>query len=90
MRAAGATDEDLHAVRAASYGEEAADRLAELDRQRAAWKARLDAFRKARAAIEGSESDPARRQAAIQQLLDASFTPQEQIRVAAADQQGRP
>lgn len=87
MRAAGASDDDLRAVRVASYGEEAADRLAELDRQRAEWRSRLAEFRDARAQILASETDPARQQAAVQRLLDASFTPREQIRVQAADQQ---
>ncbi|MFT3766811.1 MAG: lipase secretion chaperone [Minicystis sp.] len=85
MRAAGANDADIRAYRVATAGEEAADRLAELDRQRAAWKARLAAFREARAALERSEPDPGRRRAAVQRLLDQSFTPMEQIRVEAAD-----
>jgi lipase chaperone LimK len=81
LRAAGASDEDLHAYRVAVDGEEAADRLDALDQARAAWRARLDAFREARAAIEASQPDPALRAAAVQQLLDASFTPVEQLRV---------
>ncbi|APR82407.1 lipase modulator protein [Minicystis rosea] len=85
MRAAGASDADVHAYRVATVGDEAADRLAALDAERAAWKARLTAFREARAALEQSEPDPGRRSAAIQRLLDRSFSPTEQIRVEAAD-----
>ncbi len=45
MRAAGASDEDVRAYRVAQDGEEAADRLADLDRRRAEWQGRLAAFR---------------------------------------------
>jgi lipase chaperone LimK len=90
MRAAGASDDDLHDYRTATVGEEAADRLAALDRSRAAWSAQLAAFREARAAIVAAEPDPSRQQAAVQQLLDASFTALEQIRVRAADQMETP
>jgi lipase chaperone LimK len=86
MRAAGATEDDIRAHRVATAGEEAADRLAELDRQRAAWRARVAAFRAARAEIARTVADPAQRQAAVQRLLEESFTPMERIRVEAADQ----
>jgi lipase chaperone LimK len=86
MRANGASDDDVRAYRVATVGDAAADRLAELDRRRAAWQARLTAFREARAAILRTENDPDRQRAAVQKLLDGSFTPLEQIRVAAADQ----
>jgi len=85
MRAAGATDDQIREHRIATDGVEAADRLAELDRTRADWKRRLDDFRKARTGLEQSEPDPAQRSLAVQKLLDTSFTPQEQIRVHAAD-----
>jgi lipase chaperone LimK len=90
MRASGATDDDIRAVRVAAYGEEAADRLAALDAQRAEWRRRLDAFRDARAAALQAEGDPARREAAVQAILDASFTPLEQIRVRASGALGGP
>jgi lipase chaperone LimK len=82
---AGAGEDDLRAYRTATAGAEAADRLAELDRRRAAWKARVDAFRAARAALASSEPDPDRRSAATARLLARSFSPLEQIRVDAAD-----
>jgi lipase chaperone LimK len=90
LRAGGASDDDLHDYRAATVGEAAADRLAALDSARAAWSARLTAFREARAAILASEPDPSQQQAAVQQLLAASFTTLEQIRVRAADQMNAP
>lgn len=85
LRAAGASDDDLYRRRVETYGEEAADRLAALDRARAAWRRRVSSYREARAAIERGGGDPARREAAVQALLEASFTPLEQIRVGAAD-----
>lgn len=85
MRAAGASAEEIHAQRVAKLGEAAAERLADLDARRAAWKERLDAFRAARAAIERDEPDEGRRRAAITALLERSFAPLERIRVEAAD-----
>jgi lipase chaperone LimK len=83
LRAAGASDDDIRLYRVENDGEEAEGRLAALDQGRAAWRARLDAYRAARAGIEASQPDPALRGAALQQLLDASFTPTEQLRVHA-------
>jgi lipase chaperone LimK len=86
MRARGASDDEIRAYRVAHVGEEAAERLGELDAQRAAWRERLDAFREARAKILREERDPGAQQIAVKQLLDTSFTTLEQIRVRAADQ----
>ncbi len=87
MRAAGAGDDQIAAARAAAFGPEAAARLAELDRTRAAWDARLARFRAARAALLADPGlDDAERSRRIAELLASSFTPQEQIRVAALDQ----
>ena len=83
MRAEGATDEDVYAKRVESLGAEAADRLAALDKERAAWKARVEAFRKERDALAAKTADDAAFQAAEQALLDRSFTPLEQRRVRA-------
>lgn len=83
LRDAGASDEELHAHRAATVGPEAADRLAELDRQRAAWQRRLDAFAGARADLEATVVDPGERRAAEEALLGRSFTPEERLRVRA-------
>jgi len=85
MRAEGASDDEIRRFREERWGEEAAGRLADLDKQRAEWNKRLEAFRQKRAELEASISDPARRDAAVQKLLEESFTPQEQIRVSALD-----
>ncbi|WP_437971455.1 lipase secretion chaperone [Sorangium sp. So ce260] len=80
---AGASEEELHAHRVATVGPDAADRLAELDRQRAAWQQRLDAFEDARAAIAATVADPEARRAAEEALLARAFTPEERLRVRA-------
>ncbi|XXX81775.1 lipase secretion chaperone [Sorangium sp. So ce134] len=83
LRAAGASDEELHAHRVATVGPEAADRLSELDRQRSDWRRRLDEFEGARAAIAAGEADPEARRAAEEALLARAFTPEERLRVRA-------
>jgi lipase chaperone LimK len=85
LRAAGHSDEEIRSHRVANVGEAAADRLEALDAQRDAWKQRLQAYRAARAAIAEKISDPAAQRAAEAQLLEASFNPQERLRVAALD-----
>ncbi|WP_438030117.1 lipase secretion chaperone [Sorangium sp. So ce233] len=83
LREAGASDEELHAHRVAAVGSEAADRLAALDRQRAAWQERVDAFAGARASIEATLADPEARREAEEALLAGAFTPEERLRVRA-------
>jgi lipase chaperone LimK len=85
MRAAGATDEEIQRHRVATVGEAAAERLKGLDEQRAEWKRRLRAFQAEREAIARSQPDPVARQAAVDKLLEASFSPEERLRVKAAD-----
>ncbi|RYZ44082.1 MAG: lipase chaperone [Myxococcaceae bacterium] len=85
LLAVGATAEELHQHRLSTVGPEATDRLEALDRERAWWKQRLADFRAKREALARSEPDPARRQAAAQRLLFDSFTPEERLRVEAAD-----
>jgi lipase chaperone LimK len=85
LRAAGAGDAEVQGYRVANDGAEAADRLAELDRRRAAWSARIEAFRAARAEIVRTEPDPDQQRLAVRQLLEASFTTLEQVRVDATD-----
>jgi len=86
MRAAGAGDDQIAAARTAAFGPEAAARLAELDRSRAAWDARLARFRAARAQLLADPGlDDAERNRRIAELLASSFTPEERIRVEALD-----
>jgi lipase chaperone LimK len=86
LRAAGAGDSQIAAVRAANLGAEAAARLADLDRARAAWDARLAQFRTARAALLADPAlDDAERRRRVDALLERSFTAQERIRIEAID-----
>jgi lipase chaperone LimK len=83
LRAQGGSEDDVYRMRAAATSPEAANRLAEVDRDEAAWKARIAAYlaqRSAALAAPGSASD---RQAAIDELRHRLFTPEEQRRLAA-------
>ena len=72
-----ATDDRTRFVqRSARLGEEAAQRLAQLDAQDRDWNARLDGYARAQA----SQTDAQ----ALALLRDRSFTPQEQLRLDGA------
>ena len=83
--AAGQSDEQIHDYRVATVGEAAAARLSALDAQRDAGTQRLQTYRAACAAIAAKTSEPAAQKAAEARLLEASFSPQERLRVAALD-----
>jgi lipase chaperone LimK len=86
VRQAGGSAADVEALRAEVVGAEAAQRLAALDAERAAWQTRVDEFRAARAAIEddGSQSSDDRARA-IAALLAERFTPPERVHIEALD-----
>ncbi|HEU4669532.1 MAG TPA: lipase secretion chaperone [Dyella sp.] len=78
-----------HAERAAAWGEAAADRLDALDRQRARWQQRLDAFAAAASAVERDPSlDDAQRRAAMDRLLDRQFEGTERLQARTMWQAG--
>jgi lipase chaperone LimK len=85
-KAAGADAEEIRSYRVATVGEAAANRLEALDAERDEWKKRLSAYQAARAKIAEDNRDPEARKAAETRLLEASFTPQEQLRVKALDE----
>jgi lipase chaperone LimK len=86
MRAAGATADQIAAARTAAFGEGGAARLADLDQAHAAWAQKLAQFRADRAGVLGDPSLSATdRDQRIADLVARSFTPQEQIRVAAIE-----
>src|SRR5262249_12066083 len=75
LRAQGAGDDQIAALRTAELGPAAAARLAELDRAHAAWDARLAKFRAERAALLADPRlDAAERQRQIDELLAREFT----------------
>jgi lipase chaperone LimK len=85
MRAAGATDGDIQAVRIQASGPEAAARLRELDRARVDWQARVSDFRARRAALAAGESDPAALERKVHELVISMFSEPEQVRIAALE-----
>jgi lipase chaperone LimK len=91
LRASGASDDEIQRLRTERVGSEAAARLAALDRERAEWQARLDAYHAARAAIDAdpgrSEADRAR---AREALLAERFSATERLRVQALDDPDAP
>jgi lipase chaperone LimK len=84
LRANGGSEEAIRALREQRLGREAADRLESLDRENAAWQARLDAFREQRdaIAIDPNLSNDERARA-TEDLLYSSFDAQERLRVKA-------
>jgi lipase chaperone LimK len=83
LRAQGGSEDDVYRMRAAATSPEAANRLAEVDRDEAAWKARIAAYQAQRAAVLAAPGSDDDRQAAIGELRNRLFTPQEQRRLAA-------
>ncbi|USX24556.1 lipase chaperone [Oxalobacteraceae bacterium OTU3CINTB1] len=81
LRAGGAGDNEVYSVRAAAFSPEAAARLADVDRDEAAWKARIGAYQTQRATLLAQPAQ--QKDAALQRLRDASFTPEEQRRLGA-------
>lgn len=77
MREQGASDDEVYRVRAAAFSTEAAARLAELDREEAAWKGRIKLYLAERGAL------PAGAGLAQQQLRDKYFSADEQRRLGA-------
>ncbi len=85
MRKAGATAEDLYQFRKQTSGDEAAERLAALDQQRAEWNQRLTSFETERDQLRATANSPEAAATAEQQLLEQSFSPTEQLRVRALE-----
>ena len=77
MRAQGATDDEVYRVRSAAFSTEGANRLADLDREEAAWQGRIKAYLAERSAV------PTGSEAALQQLRDKHFNAVEQRRLGA-------
>jgi lipase chaperone LimK len=83
IRAQGGSEDDVYRMRAAAASPEAANRLADLDRDEAAWKARIAAYRSQRSAALAGPGSDADRQAALGDLRNRLFTPEEQRRLTA-------
>ena len=81
LRAQGGGDNEVYRLRASTFTPAAAARLAELDREESQWQQRIIAYQARKASLPGGAQDAA----ALQQLRDASFTPEEQRRLGAYD-----
>lgn len=85
LRSQGATDDDVYRMRAAALSPEAAARLADVDREEASWKARIDAYLADRNRVLSmtAQQRSEDREAALQQLRQAHFSADEQKRLPA-------
>ena len=79
---------ERHAERSALLGAAAADRFAELDRQRADWNARLQAYSRQRAALLSRSGLSQRQRRLESQRLLSAFSAAEQRRIAALQEAG--
>lgn len=79
LLAQGGDENAVYRLRASTFTPAAAARLAELDREESQWQQRVIAYQAQKASLPGGAQDAA----AVQQLRDASFTPEEQRRLGA-------
>lgn len=87
LREQGAGDDEIYRLRAQTFNPQAAARLAELDREEAAWKNRIAQYQTARQHILQSGDSAAQQQAALQQLQMRQFSAEERPRLAAYEGQ---
>lgn len=85
LRASGASEDDIYRMRAAAVSPEAANRLADLDREEAEWKARIANYLEQRRQLLSRDENKnmTDKITALQQLRDRYFSIQEQNRLAA-------
>jgi lipase chaperone LimK len=85
MRAKGASDDEIYRMRAKEFDAGAASRLADLDREEAAWAQRIATYLEARSAVLKSQANATatERQQAIAQLQQSMFNEDERRRLAA-------
>lgn len=83
LRAQGASDDEIYRLRAQTFNPEAAARLAEVDRQEAAWQKRIAQFQAERQRIRQTIESPTEQQAALQALVRQQFSDQERPRLVA-------
>lgn len=81
LRAEGASDAEIHALREERFGPEAAQRLADLDRRRRAWEGRVEAWLDERAGL----LDEGASEAEVAALRAERFSGPERTRVEALE-----
>lgn len=85
MQAAGASPEEIRLLREQTLGSEAAQRLAELDKQQAEWQQRLRDYASERDRLRTLGLSETDFQNALSELLASRFDELERIRVSALD-----
>lgn len=86
LRESGASQAEIQRVRTRRVGPKAAERLAELDERREAWRRRVESYRQARERIlETSGLGEKDKREAIDELIEARFDEQEARRIRALD-----
>ena len=88
LREEGASEAEIYQYREQRLGADAAERLNDLDRRRARWRERYQAYLDQRRAIQDSGMADEDRQAAVQRLRQSMFDEAEQRRVRALDRIG--
>ncbi len=85
MRAQGASEQDVFNMRAKALNPEAAARLAEVDREEAAWKARINTYLQERSNLleKMAQAPASEREAAIRKLQQSMFNTDEIPRLVA-------
>jgi lipase chaperone LimK len=85
MRAQGASDDEVYRARAAAFTPDAAVRLADLDREEAAWKSRIATYQAEHSKLNAANVNlpESEKQVALQRLREAGFDINEQRRLAA-------
>lgn len=85
LRAKGASDDEVYRLRAQAFDPQAAARLAEVDREEAAWKSRIAQYqdRRARLLQTQANASASERQASLAQLQESLFTAAERPRLVA-------
>ncbi|SIQ90534.1 lipase secretion chaperone [Aquipseudomonas alcaligenes] len=81
----GASAEEIRQLREQTLGSAAADALADLDRQQAAWQQRLSDYAAERNRLRQSGLNDSQLQAAIAELQSSRFDERERLRVQALD-----
>ena len=83
LRAKGASEDDIYRMRANAFDPEAAARLADVDREEKAWKARIAQYQDERNKLLQAQMSASERQVALAQLQQNYFTAEERPRLAA-------
>lgn len=85
LRAKGASESDIFAVRQKALGQEYALRMRSLDHERQQWQARLESYKGLRDGILSSGLSTDDQQAAIDEMQNSMFSATEKLRLKAYD-----